>query len=141
MRFVRPASVLAFNAFTVVSLIAVAIFAGGYVSVWCLVAVGLFNSVMFPTIFTLAVEGLDSQTSRGSGLLCTSIFGGAVIPVVHGLCADYIGLLPAFFVPLLCYVYVMYYGMRGYRICDRLGRLYGSDSFRDGGAAAKQANA
>ena len=137
MRFVCPASVLAFNALSVILLVATAIFSGGYVAVWCLVAVGLFNSVMFPTIFTLAVKGLDSQTSRGSGLLCTSIFGGAIVPVIHGVCADYIGLLPAFSVPLLCYVYVMYYGFRGHRTSGHQGRLYEADTLDERNAVGR----
>ena len=85
----------------------------GHVAMWTIIAVGLFNSVMFPTIFTLAIEGLGPLTGDGSGLLVAAIIGGAIIPELQGLIADRIGIHHAFFLPILCYVYIMYYGFIG----------------------------
>ncbi len=85
----------------------------GHVAMWTIIAVGLFNSVMFPTIFTLAIEGLGPLTGDGSGLLVAAIIGGAIIPELQGLIADRIGIHHAFFLPILCYIYIMYYGFIG----------------------------
>jgi FHS family L-fucose permease-like MFS transporter len=88
----------------------------GQVAVWSVVAIGLFNSIMFPTIFTLGIERLGPLTGKGSSLLIMAIVGGAVIPVVQGLLADRIGIQNAFVLPLLCYAYIGFYGMRGSRV-------------------------
>jgi FHS family L-fucose permease-like MFS transporter len=77
---------------------------------WSIVAIGLFNSIMFPTIFTLGIEGLGPLTGKGSSLLIMAIVGGAVIPVLQGLLADHIGVQMAFGLPLACYAYIAYYG-------------------------------
>ncbi len=74
-------------------------------------SIGLFNSIMFPTIFTLAIEGLGEDTPQGSGILCLAIVGGAVVPVISGLVADRAGLHLAFFVPVLCYLWIVFYGL------------------------------
>lgn len=115
MRYVYPGTVLAFNSVVIVALITTAILSGGYIAMWSLLSIGLFNSIMFPTIFTLAVKGLGHHTSKASGILCMAIVGGAVVPLIHGLFADQVGLLAAFFVPLLCYIYILYYGTKGHR--------------------------
>ena len=83
---------------------------------WAIIAVGLFNSIMFPTIFTLAIEGLGHRTGEGSGVLCMAIVGGAIVPVAMGWLADHTSLLYAFALPLVCYLYIAYYGRRGYRL-------------------------
>ena len=70
---------------------------------------------MFPTIFSLALEGLGNLTSKGSGLLCMAIVGGAVMPLVQAFFADRVGLLPSFAVPLVCYLYIVWFGAKGYR--------------------------
>jgi len=88
----------------------------GHVAMWTLLAVGLFNSIMFPTLFSLAVSGLGKHTGQGSGILCAAIVGGAILPVVQGLFADRIGIQQAFFIPVLCYCYIAYYGWRGHRV-------------------------
>ncbi len=88
----------------------------GYFALWTILAVGIFNSIMFPTIFTLAVAELGPLTGRGSGLLVQAIVGGAVIPVMMGYCADKFGIHRSLILPLLCYFFVVYYGWRGYRI-------------------------
>ncbi|EIL92291.1 L-fucose:H+ symporter permease [Rhodanobacter spathiphylli] len=88
----------------------------GDVAMLSIIAIGLFNSIMFPTIFALGIEGLGSMTSKASSLLIMAIVGGAIIPPLQGLLADHIGLQHAFFLPLLCYLYIVFYGLRGSRI-------------------------
>jgi FHS family L-fucose permease-like MFS transporter len=114
MQRVRPGKVLTFNAFVAAGLVVVSMLAGGTVSMWTILAVGLFNSIMFPTIFTLAIDGLGVHTGQGSGILCVAIVGGAVVPVIQGVFADQIGIQFAFFLPVLCYIYVAYYGLKGH---------------------------
>ena len=80
---------------------------------WAILAVGLCNSVMFPTIFSLALNGLGKHTAQGSGILCLAIVGGAIIPLLQGMLADGIGLQWSFLLPALCYVYIAYYGLKG----------------------------
>ena len=69
---------------------------------------------MFPTIFTLAIDGLGKHTGQGSGILCMAIVGGAIIPVLQGLLADNIGIHHAFILPVFCYAYIAYYGVKGH---------------------------
>jgi FHS family L-fucose permease-like MFS transporter len=88
----------------------------GHFALVTILAVGLFNSIMFPTIFTLAVAELGPLTGRGSGLLVQGIVGGAVIPVFMGYLADHFGIHRSLVLPMLCYLFVIYYGWRGYRI-------------------------
>ncbi|CAM0999779.1 L-fucose:H+ symporter permease [Rhodanobacter sp. Root179] len=88
----------------------------GDVAMVSIIAIGLFNSIMFPTIFALGIERLGSMTSKASSLLIMAIVGGAIIPPLQGLFADHIGLQHAFFLPLLCYLYIVFYGLSGSRI-------------------------
>jgi FHS family L-fucose permease-like MFS transporter len=88
----------------------------GPLAMWSILAVGLCNSIMFPTLFSLAVNGLGKHTGQGSGILCAAIVGGAIIPVVQGLFADRVGIQQAFFIPVLCYLYIAYYGWKGHRL-------------------------
>ncbi len=115
MQKIQPGKVLAFNALTAAALVLTTIMAGGSVAMWAILAVGLFNSIMFPTIFSLAVSGLGKHTGQGSGILCAAIVGGAILPVIQGLFADRIGIQTAFFIPVLCYLFIAYYGWRGHR--------------------------
>jgi len=85
----------------------------GHIAMWTIIAVGLFNSVMFPTIFTLGIEGLGPLTGDGSGLLVAAIVGGAIIPELQGIIADRIGIHHAFFLPILCYMYIAYFAFVG----------------------------
>lgn len=87
----------------------------GTVAMWTMLLVGLFNSVMFPSIFTLGIAGLGPLTGRGSGLLVAAIVGGAIIPVLEGSVADHIGIHHAFILPAVCYLYIAFYGFRGSR--------------------------
>jgi FHS family L-fucose permease-like MFS transporter len=83
----------------------------GAVSGWSLLAIGLFNSIMFPTIFTLACEGLGKRTAEGSGVICVAIVGGAVVPLLMGHTADVAGLKMSLVVPALCYAVIVYFGL------------------------------
>ncbi len=85
----------------------------GWLAMGTIILVGLFNSVMFPSIFSLGVEGLGPLTGKGSGLLVMAIVGGAIIPVAEGALADRIGIHHAFILPALCYVYIAFYGFKG----------------------------
>ncbi|MBS0393531.1 MAG: sugar MFS transporter [Proteobacteria bacterium] len=105
--------VLAVNALVAAGLIVLAVALRGVVAMWALLAIGLFNSIMFPTIFTLSIKGLGARTGEGSGLLCMAIVGGALCPVAQGWVADQHGLLASFAIPLVCYLYIAYYGVRG----------------------------
>lgn len=116
MQKIQPNKVLAFNAIAAALLVIATIFSTGYAAMWTILSVGLFNSIMFPTIFSLAVKGLGKYTSQGSGILCAAIVGGAILPVVQGLFADHIGIQYSFFIPVLCYVYIIYYGCRAYQL-------------------------
>jgi MFS transporter, FHS family, L-fucose permease len=114
MQKIRPGKVLTFNAVTAAVLVLMTIIGSGHIAMWTILSVGLFNSIMFPTIFSLAVNGLGKHRGQGSGILCAAIVGGAILPVVQGLFADRIGIQTAFFIPVLCYLYIAYYGWRGY---------------------------
>jgi FHS family L-fucose permease-like MFS transporter len=112
---ISPAKLLAINAVGAIALVLISINTTGAVAMWSLLAVGLMNSLMYPTIFTLAVAGLGRHTEEGSGLLCTAIVGGALVPLLFGAIADYSGLRLALLLPVLCYAYIMWYGLRGSR--------------------------
>jgi len=115
MLSVRPGRLLAFNAAAVVTLLLVAMSTAGTTAMWCVLAVGFFNSIMFPTIFALALVGLGRHTGEGSGMLCMAIVGGAIVPVIQGYFADHVGLLYSFVVPVVCYLYIVFYGLSGHR--------------------------
>lgn len=119
MRRIKPGRLLAFNAAVVVLLLLGAMAMSGPVAMWSVLAIGLFNSIMFPTIFALAIDRLGGRTSTGSGWLCTAIVGGAIVPVIMGFVADRIGLQLAFIVPAVCYAYVVHYGLVGHVIRER----------------------
>ena len=87
----------------------------GRVAMWAILAVGLFNSIMFPTIFALSIERLGPLTNKGSSLLIMAIVGGAVVPYLQGVLADHIGVQASFILPLLCYGYIIFYGLVGAR--------------------------
>jgi FHS family L-fucose permease-like MFS transporter len=121
LRWVKPGYVLAFNAAVVILLLIVAISSGGLVAMWSVLAIGLFNSIMFPTIFTLAIAKLGRHTGEGSGVLCMAIVGGAIMPVLQGYFADTMGILMSFFVPAICYGYIVYYGLKGHEVRNAEG--------------------
>ncbi|MFN4235642.1 MAG: sugar MFS transporter [Vogesella sp.] len=115
MRHVAASKVLACAALLSVLLISLAMLAGGKLAMWSLLAVGLCNSIMFPTIFSLALNGLGRLTGAGSGVLCMAIVGGALLPLLQAAVADHVSLLASFGIPLLCYLFIFYYGVAGYR--------------------------
>jgi FHS family L-fucose permease-like MFS transporter len=112
MRHVSPGKALAFNASISIALIATAIFSSGALAMWAIIAVGLFNSIMFPTIFSMALHRLGPLTGQGSGVLCMAIVGGAIVPFVQGFLADAMGLQWSFLVPAACYTFILYFGLR-----------------------------
>ena len=93
---------------------------------WAILAIGLFNSIMFPTIFTLAIQGLGRRTGEGSGVLCMAIVGGAIVPVAMGWLADNASLLYSFALPFACYLYIAV--LRAERSSARCERLAGVTS-------------
>jgi FHS family L-fucose permease-like MFS transporter len=112
MRRVSPGVALAFNAACSIALIMAAIFGHGQTAMWAILAVGLCNSIMFPTIFTMALHKLGKFTGQASGVLCMAIVGGALVPLLQGKIADAAGLQVSFFVPAACYVFILFYGLK-----------------------------
>ncbi|WP_068544468.1 sugar MFS transporter [Thalassotalea crassostreae] len=112
-RVVAANKLLGFNGIASVALILTAMFTDGYTAAAAILAVGLCNSIMFPTIFSLGVADLGKATSQGSGILCMAIVGGALIPLLQGVLADTIGIQLGFILPAACYVFIAYYGYKG----------------------------
>ena len=112
MRRVSPGKALAFNASCSIGLILLAIFGSGAMAMWALIAVGLCNSIMFPTIFSMALHKLGALTGQGSGVLCMAIVGGALVPFAQGYLADTVGLQRSFLVPAACYTFILYFGLK-----------------------------
>ena len=112
MRVVSPGKALAFNATAAILLILTAVFGNGSLAMWAIIAVGLFNSIMFPTIFSMALHNLGKFTGQGSGVLCMAIVGGALVPLLQGALADTFGLQISFLLPAACYLYIMYFGVK-----------------------------
>jgi FHS family L-fucose permease-like MFS transporter len=115
MQKIDPGRVLGVAALVASALVTTSILTTGHVAMWSIILVGLFNSVMFPTIFTLAIDGLGKLTAKGSGVLVMAIVGGAILPIIQGALADRIGIHLAFTLPAICYLYIVYYGWRGSR--------------------------
>jgi FHS family L-fucose permease-like MFS transporter len=131
LRRVDPRVLLCLFALAAVALLATTITTTGVVAMWSVIAIGLFNSIMFPTIFTLGIEGLGPLTSKASSLLVMAIVGGALVPFLEGVIADFVsgqtadrlgklaadsvGVQAAFVLPLLCYAYIAWYALRGSR--------------------------
>ena len=116
MQKVAAGKLLAFNAIGSACLLSIAIVGSGALAMWSVLLVGLFNSIMFPTIFSLGVNRLGAMRSKGSGILCLAIVGGAIVPLLQGVIADTIGIQLAFILPLLCYAYIAFYGISGSNI-------------------------
>jgi len=116
MQRIPAGKLLTFHAIIAATLVVITMISSGGIAMWSILAIGLFNSIMFPTIFSLALNGLGKHTGQGSGILCAAIVGGAVLPVVQGMFADRIGIQHAFIIPALCYCYIAYYGWWGSRL-------------------------
>jgi len=109
--------VLCVSALASVLLLAVTILANGYVAMWAMLAVGLFNSIMWSNIFTLSINGLGKYTNKASGILVMAPIGGAILPLLQGVLADRpaLGLHLSYILPLLCYAFIIYYALNGYK--------------------------
>jgi FHS family L-fucose permease-like MFS transporter len=113
LRRFKAGNLLALCAIAAAALVTASMMLGGHTAMWTLLAVGFFNSIMFPTIFSLGVAELGPLTGNGSGLLNMAIVGGAVLPVIQGTIADHVGLHHAFVLPVVCYLYILYYALSG----------------------------
>jgi MFS transporter, FHS family, L-fucose permease len=110
-----PGRTLAIFAFIVIGLLTTTLVTNGAVALWTIIGIGLFNSIMWSNIFTLAIKDLGKDTAQGSSILVMMILGGAIIPVLQGAVADSLnGYHLSFFIPIFCYIYLMYYGWKGY---------------------------
>jgi len=110
LRVFSPGKVLASAAAMTILLLLISANSTGLVSGWSLLAIGLFNSIMFPTIFSLASEGLGDRAAEGSGVICMAIVGGAIVPFITGVAADAAGLKMALIVPAICYAMILVFG-------------------------------
>lgn len=119
MQKIAAGKVLCFNAIFAVVLLIITIFSSGLLAMSAVLLIGLCNSIMFPTIFSLAISGLGKHTSQGSGILCLAIVGGAIIPLIQGVLADMIGIQLAFALPILCYIFIGYYGLFGSKVAAK----------------------
>ena len=115
LRKFRAGHLLGAFAICTSSLVSLSMLTYGHFAMWSILAVGFFNSIMFPTIFSLGVAELGPLTGNGSGILNMAIVGGAILPVIQGAIADQFGLHHAFILPVICYLYILYYGLRGSR--------------------------
>ena len=109
----KPGYMLAICAVVAGALVTASMALTGHVAMWTILSVGFFNSIMFPTIFSLGEAELGSLSGTGSGLLNMAIVGGAILPVIQGVIADHIGLHHAFVLPIVCYLYILYYALVG----------------------------
>jgi FHS family L-fucose permease-like MFS transporter len=113
LRRVKAGNLLALCAVFAATLVILSMAVRGHTAMWCMLSVGFFNSIMFPTIFSLGLAELGPQTGNGSGILTMAIVGGAILPVIQGVIADHVGIHHGFILPVLCYLYILYYGISG----------------------------
>ncbi|MGH9493631.1 MAG: hypothetical protein ACRD3B_01435 [Candidatus Sulfotelmatobacter sp.] len=109
----RTSLLLGICAVSAAALVAISMLTTGHVAMYSIILVGFFNSIMFPSIFTLGVAELGPLTGDGSGVMIMAIVGGAIIPVAQGWIADQIGIHHAFFLPVICYLYILYFALSG----------------------------
>lgn len=113
LRRIKTGHLLAVCAISTATLVTLSMLTSGHVAMWSMLAVGLFNSIMFPAIFSLGLAELGCLTGNGSGILNMAIVGGAILPLLQGAIADRIGIHHAFFVPVICYLYILFYALSG----------------------------
>ena len=113
LRRFKPGSLLALCAIVAGTLVTASMLLNGHTAMWSILAVGLFNSIMFPTIFSMGVAELGPLTGNGSGVLNMAIVGGAILPVMQGVIADRIGIHHGFILPVICYLYILFYALSG----------------------------
>ena len=111
MRKANPSRVLLICACGAFAMATLSSLSAGTMAAVAILSVGLFNSIMFPTIFALAVAGMGDRTPQASGIICLAIVGGAIVPLVTGAVADHLGLQLALLVPALCYIWIAFYGI------------------------------
>ena len=114
-KIMLPGKVLSIFSFFAIFMILISINTDGLLSMWLMLAVGLFNSIMFPTIFTLSLEGLGDLKAQASGLLCMAIVGGSIIPFAFGCLIDHFGFKTAFVLTIVCYGYILFFGKGKWR--------------------------
>src|SRR5262250_2035582 len=110
---VKTGNLLGLCAICAAALVAISMLTNGHVAMYSIILVGFFNSIMFPSIFTLGVAELGPLTGDGSGIMIMAIVGGAIIPVAQGWIADRIGIHHAFFLPVICYLYILFFALSG----------------------------
>jgi FHS family L-fucose permease-like MFS transporter len=113
LTMIKSGKLLGIFGFAATAMLLVSMFSSGQAAIWSLVLCGFFNSIMFPNIFALGIAGLGPMTSKGSGLIMTAVVGGAVVPAMLGAAADKVGIQHAFIIPLICYLFIAYYGLWG----------------------------
>jgi MFS transporter, FHS family, L-fucose permease len=113
LRKIKTGRLLAACAVSSATLVTLSMLSTGHTAMWSMLAVGLFNSIMFPAIFSLGLAELGCLTGNGSGILNMAIVGGAILPLMQGAIADRIGIHHAFFVPVICYLYILFYAVSG----------------------------
>jgi len=113
LRRIKTGHLLAIFVVCTSLLVTLSMLTHGHVAMWSILAVGFFNSIMFPSIFSLGVAELGPLTGNASGILNMAIVGGAIIPLIQGVIADHIGIHHAFFVPVICYLYILFYALNG----------------------------
>jgi FHS family L-fucose permease-like MFS transporter len=116
MKTVSPQRLLAFYAMVNIALCFIVVFHKGMLSVYALMAIFFFESIMFPTIFAMGVKQLGTQTKRGSSFIIMAIVGGAIMPYVMGWVADRYSTATSYVIPLCCFMVVVWYGWKGYRV-------------------------
>jgi MFS transporter, FHS family, L-fucose permease len=110
---IKTGRLLAICAVCTATLVTFSMLTSGHLAMWSMIAVGFFNSIMFPSIFSLGVAELGPLTSTGSGLINMAIVGGAIVPLMQGAIADHVGIHHAFILPVICYLYILFYAVRG----------------------------
>lgn len=119
MKYIRPVKLLSLYACINILLCAVVIFGHGMVTIYALIGIAFFMSIMFPTIFALGIKDLGSDTEFGSSLIIMSIAGGALLPLVFGRITDVTNIQYAYVVPLTCFAIILYYGLKGHRVVTK----------------------
>ena len=117
LQILKAQKVLVWAAIFAVLFLAVTILTSGFISMWAMLLTGLFNSIMWSNIFALAIDGLGDLTIKASGILVMAPVGGAIIPLLQGVLADmdFVGLQYSYILPLLCYGFILFYGLNGYK--------------------------
>src|SRR5437868_1068882 len=118
---IRAQRALAFVSLIASLLVLTTLVAHGHTAMWAIVSCGLFNSIMWPCIFPLSLEGLGRFTSQGSGILVTMVVGGAIIPEIQAFLADRFGYQPSFVIVLVCYLYILFFALKGHRNLNAVG--------------------